>query len=364
MERFPRIRAARPEDGGGIARVHVESWRTTYQGLVPEEYLAGLSIEQRREAWRRRLEVVDGPGFAVVAEEEDGEIVGFAAGGPERDGTHGFAGELYAIYLLQGRQGRGIGQMLFDAVVAGLMARGTRDMMLWVVEENPSRGFYDRMGGQVFARKLDTIGGAALFEVAYGWSDLSALSGRPVETPESYLWRSEFFSGHEHCRLECWAERMRLTGSAIFLHQGLRARLDYTVECNPAWETRSATVSGWIEDRAVQIEIAVADGRWLLNGEHCPAVDGCIDLDLNFSPSTNLLPVRRLSLPVGGCAEVTAAWLRFPSLELERLEQGYERLSETVYRYRSSGGSFVADLELFPSGMVRRYPGVWTAIQG
>ncbi len=94
----------------------------------------------------------------------------------------------------------------------------------------------------------------------------------------------------------------------------------------------------------------------------CPYLGArCIDLDLNFSPSTNLLPIRRLGLAIGQAAEVKAAWLRFPSFELELLPQRYRRLDETRYRYESAGGQFVADLQVNPSGFATDYPGLWQA---
>jgi hypothetical protein len=89
-----------------------------------------------------------------------------------------------------------------------------------------------------------------------------------------------------------------------------------------------------------------------------PSVTGCIDLDLNFSPSTNLLPIRRLNLAVGDEAQVRAAWLRFPSFELEPLFQTYRRIDESTYRYLSSTG-FAADLEVSSVGFVTNYPGIW-----
>jgi hypothetical protein len=88
-------------------------------------------------------------------------------------------------------------------------------------------------------------------------------------------------------------------------------------------------------------------------------VAGCIDLDLNFSPSTNLLPVRRLGLSVGQRAGVNAAWLRFPSFTLEPLEQVYQRLSEDTYRYESAGGRFTRELSVNQAGFVTHYPGFW-----
>lgn len=83
---------------------------------------------------------------------------------------------------------------------------------------------------------------------------------------------------------------------------------------------------------------------------------GCIDLDLNFSPSTNLLPIRRLGLAVGQEAAARAAWLRFPSFTLEPLDQRYRRIDAATYRYESAGG-FAADLAVDAAGVVTRYPG-------
>lgn len=101
--------------------------------------------------------------------------------------------------------------------------------------------------------------------------------------------------------------------------------------------------------------------QWKLNGVERPEVAGCIDLDLNFSPSTNLLPLRRLSLAIGQEAKVRAAWLRFPSFALEPLDQLYRRTGEATYRYESAGGTFVAELEVNGAGFVVRYPGFWEA---
>jgi hypothetical protein len=130
------------------------------------------------------------------------------------------------------------------------------------------------------------------------------------------------------------------------------------VICNHAWETTSARVTGSMGNRAIEHRIeAAATHAWQLNGDHVPAVDGCIDVDLNFSPSTNLLAIRRLALDIGEEAEIVAAWLRFPSFTLEPLQQVYLRLSETTYRYTSNYGKFVAELEVNDAGFVTLYPG-------
>ena len=137
-------------------------------------------------------------------------------------------------------------------------------------------------------------------------------------------------------------------------------RLDYQIVCDSLWHTRSGKVAGWVGDIPVEIKIVVdPDLRWFLNEKDCPEVAGCVDLDLNFSPSTNLLPIRRLNLSVGDAAEVRAAWLRFPSFKLESLVQLYRRIDETTYRYESHGGDFVTELSVNEAGFVIGYPNFW-----
>lgn len=179
-------------------------------------------------------------------------------------------------------------------------------------------------------------------------------------TTESILWRAIYWPGHEACRLYRLAAEWRLEGTAVFLHEGRASRLSYLIACDANWQTRSAKVSGWVGDEEVNLELSVdAQQHWEVNAVAKPTVEGCIDLDLNFSPATNLLPIRRLNLAVGQQAEVNAAWLKFPSFELESLSQVYERLGEFKYRYSSRGGAFVAELIVNRSGFVTLYPQLW-----
>ena len=184
-------------------------------------------------------------------------------------------------------------------------------------------------------------------------------------THQTILWRRLDMPGHEFCRCEGRKAAWHLSGVAVFAHGGQPCRLAYTVACNGAWHTVSTTVSGWVGDRPVAVEIAV-DARhcWRLNDVDCPSVSGCTDIDLNFSPSTNLLPIRRLDLGVGQEARVRAAWLRFPGFSLEPLEQRYRRLDESTYRYTSAGGRFTAELAVNAAGFVTRYPGFFEAVPG
>jgi len=202
------IRPARPGDENGIARVHVESWRSTYRGIMPDAVLDGLSQERRARHWKTVLESQDVREFVFVAETEpgvcresrqcgqpgelakceefgqiakpgesgaSGEIVGFAVGGPERDGDPVYKGALYAIYLLEKYQRQGLGRRLVAAVAQELIRRDLCSMLVWVLVDNPACGFYEALGGRRMHSRPITIGPATLEEVAYGWPDLRAV---------------------------------------------------------------------------------------------------------------------------------------------------------------------------------------------
>lgn len=175
------------------------------------------------------------------------------------------------------------------------------------------------------------------------------------------LWRRLDHPGHEAARLERRGGGWELRGTAVFEHEREPCRLDYRVVCDDSWRSVTGKVKGWVGERDVAVEVAVEEGRWTLNGAEVPEVAGCTDLDLNFSPSTNLLPIRRLRLAPGEQAEVRAAWLRFPGFHLEPLEQVYRRTGETTYRYESAGGTFMRDLTVDENGFVTLYPGLWQA---
>lgn len=172
---------------------------------------------------------------------------------------------------------------------------------------------------------------------------------------ETILWKSIPWPGHESARLLSLDGAWQLEGAAAFLNDGQPCRLDYTITCDENWSTRSATVHGWIGNRAIDVVIEVANGIWTMNGAEQTQVEGCIDVDLNFSPSTNLLPIRR------NATDVRAAWLRFPSFALEPLEQRYTRLAEDRVRYESFTTNFAAELRVSPNGLVLDYENIWQA---
>ena len=174
------------------------------------------------------------------------------------------------------------------------------------------------------------------------------------------FWRRLDLPGCETARIVKLQETYRLEGAAVFFETA-PCRLSYTVICDFAWRTRSAWVDGWVGETPIGLEIQVdAAQKWWMNGVEWPVVAGCVDLDLNFSPSTNLLAIRRSALAEGQAAEVRAAWLHFPSFSLEPLAQVYQRTGSNTYHYESSGGSFSTELTTNPAGFVIDYPPFWS----
>ncbi len=182
-------------------------------------------------------------------------------------------------------------------------------------------------------------------------------------TAETILWRRIDPPGHEAARLLAHGSGWHLAGTAVFGHEADACCLQYVVGCDAAWQTVAATVSGWVGDRTVDLEVTVdSDRRWWLNGSECPNVAGCFDIDMAFSPSTNTLPIRRLNLQPGDAAVVRAAWLRFPEFALEPLVQRYSRIDLATYRYESGGGVFTRTLRTNSAGFVVSYPEFWEVV--
>jgi GNAT superfamily N-acetyltransferase len=170
------IREATQSDANGIAKVHVDCWRSTYDGLVPADFLADLSYQEAEKFWRDVLIDSNMPGFVYVAVNDAGQIVGYIAGGPEREGNQLYEGELYSIYILKEFQRQGIGRNLIAAASQKMLQSGLKSVMLWTLAVNPYRGFFEELRGQVVSEETIEIGGSRLVQVAYGWAEISKLA--------------------------------------------------------------------------------------------------------------------------------------------------------------------------------------------
>jgi uncharacterized protein len=183
----------------------------------------------------------------------------------------------------------------------------------------------------------------------------------------SLIWRTLDGLGMEHCELtQPDSDHIYLNGSVISVQNNLPLKSFYSVTMNANWVAQHVQVS---HEHGV-LRLMVRDKRWFV-ADHdyrsqtvdefeLPSLVGCIDVDLGLTPATNTLPIRRLQLEIGEVATLTAAWVKFPSLDIVPLEQRYERLSEFSYRYSST--NFTALLEFDEFGLVTRYEGGWERI--
>jgi ribosomal protein S18 acetylase RimI-like enzyme len=167
-----QIRRAMLADASSIAHVQVESWRTTYQGIVPDSFLTALDKQGRTESWQTQL---TGDATPIFVAEDDTGVFGFISGGPIRDAVSDCDAELYAIYLLKACQQKGAGRALVRALAASLHSAGLRSMAVWALEENPAVAFYTRLGAIPLAQKTIQIGGKELPDLALGWPSLDSL---------------------------------------------------------------------------------------------------------------------------------------------------------------------------------------------
>lgn len=170
------IRKAVVDDASAIATVHVAAWKEAYRGIVADDVLDNLSIQRRTEQWVNSLSDETHPYHLAFVAEVNGQVVGFSNCGLPQIKDTGFEGELFAIYILKAAHKIGIGRQLVQSVVNELRDTGSKSMMVWVLKDNPARGFYERLGGVYLFEKPIQIGADDLMEVAYGWHDLSTFS--------------------------------------------------------------------------------------------------------------------------------------------------------------------------------------------
>jgi hypothetical protein len=178
----------------------------------------------------------------------------------------------------------------------------------------------------------------------------------------STFWRRLDGPGHETSILDRTEDGWRVYGAAVFRHEGEPAQLSYSVECDARWATVRGEVRGSLGARPIGLRVERGGGGWTLNGVAVPGLESLVDLDLGFTPSTNLLQLHRAGLAVGEAADIPVAWLNVEAGTLTALAQRYERRSAAEYWYEAPRFGYRAMLEVDPSGFIRRYPGLWQAV--
>jgi GNAT superfamily N-acetyltransferase len=173
-----KISAGEPHHAKGIAQVHVGSWRTTYKGIVADATLANMNIEVRIKQWANRLADKEPRTCTFVAMDPNEQVIGFANGGPVRSEELKADGELYAIYLYEESQRKGIGGALLWETACYLNGAGFTSLGVWVLERNLSRLFYEALGAEQIAEKTLTRDGLMLKEIGYRWQSIRSLMQR------------------------------------------------------------------------------------------------------------------------------------------------------------------------------------------
>lgn len=176
----------------------------------------------------------------------------------------------------------------------------------------------------------------------------------------TYAWRRLDTPGLELATWRPRADGAVLAGRVLVLEEGLTLSVDYRIEVDAHWVTRLVDVdlvAGGVP-AVLRLEHDGA-GAWRRDGDPEPGLAGCLDVDLEVTPLTNAPPVNRLQLPEDGAAEIVAAWVHFPGLDLEAAPQRYQRLTSTTYRYTGLGSGFTAQVEVDADGMPVIYERLW-----
>lgn len=179
------------------------------------------------------------------------------------------------------------------------------------------------------------------------------------------LWVSRELGSAEHCTMR-WGSADRgiadrgIEGTVVLPRRGIPARIDYSISISSDWRVRAATIELVAAESSRTLTFEHTDRGWLIDGLEHPGLGACIDLDLGWTPATNTIPLRRSPLEEGRCVTTTAAWVRFPELDVVVSEQNYTRLAGDRVRYRSS--TFEADLTVTQENIVADYgDGLWVA---
>lgn len=175
-------RKANMADKECIAKVHVDSWRTTYKGIMPDAFLANLSYEQFTAIWEKNLNIEDN--FVIAVENEEGKIVGFADSWKRASNTEENAIDLTSIYLLETYQGKGLGKLLLKDLFTHYKNQGYTKVFVEVLEDNKTRYFYEYYGAEFVKTVQIKIGGKIVNESIYAWRSVDRTYEKLISTKE------------------------------------------------------------------------------------------------------------------------------------------------------------------------------------
>jgi GNAT superfamily N-acetyltransferase len=182
--RIMMIRLATAIDDISVRAVQRSTWDATYRGMLPD-WVVDQIVKPgpvRPVRWQSVSQDVRDSRRVYIAENPDGQIIGFTACGLAREPLPGYPGEIWAVYVLPACQGKGVGRALLEAAVVDLQSRGLAGIQIWTLEANrPARNFYERMGWHQLeeSRFFEVSGERIAREIGYGYRPESL--SKPLE---------------------------------------------------------------------------------------------------------------------------------------------------------------------------------------
>ena len=165
------IRKANFKDAQAIAKVHVDTWRTTYEGIIPTEFLNKLDYSERKNRWENNIMRAENVVFVV--ENEEGQIIGFADTSRRENNLELNSIDLTSLYLLEAYQGKGIGKLLMKTLFEHYKNQGYDKVYVDVLADNHTRYFYEYLGAKLYKNIKIKIGGKVLDESTYVWESVN-----------------------------------------------------------------------------------------------------------------------------------------------------------------------------------------------
>lgn len=177
---------------------------------------------------------------------------------------------------------------------------------------------------------------------------------------QTVIWKRLNGCGMEYCNIS-FEHVTTIEGKVISGENDERSFVEYKVTCDQEGSTSEVNLCFQNENMSKTLQLLRDNhNRWTLNGNQIQELSGLKDIDIGVTPSTNVLPIKRLNLAVGESAAVTAAWIRFPHLDIQPLEQSYERISSNTYIYKSMESGYTARLDVDSNGVVVEYEKEWS----
>ena len=316
-----------------------------------EVVLKGLRRFNRKHAGPPEFRLV-----TLAARDATGRLVGGLAGEIGWKWLH-----VSLLWVDEARRGKGIGRALLRAAEKEAARQGCGHVYLDTLEFQ-ARPFYEGEGYRPFGVLEGYPPGHRQYYLSKALAENGGAGSTSSPGRSTICWKRLDVPGHEAAELHRRGEGWRLHGVVVMSSDDQASSFEYTIDCDASWQSLRAIITTRLGSSpgSLMLERTTA-GEWRANGTRRPDLRECVDVDLSFTPSTNLLPIRRLALAVGDSASVRAAWVRLPDLGIEVLEQVYRRTGEWSYRYESANGTFQRDLVVNERGLVVDYPGLWVA---